>query len=412
MDRNDYLGQRVVRDPMRRNYYGHSEDDNERDTPAGFFIRLMARILDCFIYSVISFIIILFQPNINGLIANVIYCFFYYLILIPLLISSGKRATPGKMIYGLAIERISGKRLGFFRALFREFLIGLIGIFTIFIVFSKSKLALHDIILETRVVRKAVSRKLLVPALFLTVAMGVLYVCLGKTIADKTHGFNFQFSYSTQGNFRTQQTSSFDMHNSLNTNNSKPITVETLPKSEVANVAEPVKNYPLLEEVKEGELGYISVGEKNIVVKDFFVKVVDLHNQGLNKKLAPSYYELQMALYDKNLSAKDRQYLSKAQNLTTGSNSAIATLSIQLVDRLKKCSSSNYRTAKIQIKKFAAGYSNVFTPLSLLEKKRLSINCPDYRDATEILFKMQNTFYRKQGQEIEVNLKIRAKINQ
>ena len=73
-----------------------------------------------------------------------------------LFITSKKMATPGKMLFGIHVVDINGKKLTKKRAAARFFAsilsALLLGIGLIMIAFTKEKTALHDLICKTRVV--------------------------------------------------------------------------------------------------------------------------------------------------------------------------------------------------------------------------------------------------------------------
>ncbi len=135
---------------------------------AGFWIRVGAKVLDTLIFGIPIWIIILVVLRIKGMslttpegskMVNMISLpldFIYYGLMVFLLSKFG--ATPGKMILGLKVIRSNSERLTYLRAFCRflsEALSGLIlCIGYIMVAFREDKTGLHDIICDTRVIKK------------------------------------------------------------------------------------------------------------------------------------------------------------------------------------------------------------------------------------------------------------------
>ncbi len=135
---------------------------------AGFWIRVGAKILDGLIFGAPIWIIIFVILRIKGMslttpegskIVNIISLpldFIYYGLMVFLLGKFG--ATPGKMILGLKVIRSDSERLTYLRAFCRllsEFISGAIFcIGYIIVAFRQDKAGLHDIICDTRVIKK------------------------------------------------------------------------------------------------------------------------------------------------------------------------------------------------------------------------------------------------------------------
>lgn len=157
------------------------------DTPyAGFWLRLVALIIDAIVISIIEFVV--FVPllsalglgfigamsemdteepgNIVGLVAAVVAAAGAYWILAKaiqilyysIMESSNSQATLGKMAMGIKVTDMQGGRLDFTRAFLRN-LCKLISDFTMFIGyimagFTEKRQALHDLIAGALVVKK------------------------------------------------------------------------------------------------------------------------------------------------------------------------------------------------------------------------------------------------------------------
>ncbi len=148
---------------------------------AGFWIRLVANIIDSFVIGALSMIIVIPAIIVMILIASMmdssgnnssgagaIICCLYCLILILVIVgqwlyfawfeSSKYMATPGKMLLGLIVTDMDGNRLTFSKATLR--LIAKILTNAIFylgyicIAFSSKKQGLYDMIAGTLVVKK------------------------------------------------------------------------------------------------------------------------------------------------------------------------------------------------------------------------------------------------------------------
>ncbi len=137
---------------------------------AGFWIRVAAKLLDCLIFGGTSWAIIIAILVITGTgfsianpesittintISGPLNILFYGLMVFFL----GRfGATPGKMILGLKVIKSDSGRLTYLRAFCRllsEILSGFILLIGyIMVAFTEEKKGLHDIICDTRVIRK------------------------------------------------------------------------------------------------------------------------------------------------------------------------------------------------------------------------------------------------------------------
>jgi uncharacterized RDD family membrane protein YckC len=117
--------------------------------------------------------------------AMIISGLFYFLVLTPLMISSGYRASPGKIIAGIVVTDLNGRNLSFSRAVFRELAkypcILTAGIGFILIGFTEKKQGLHDFLALTVVTPRSEAYLLtnLVPANTITSSRRLLF---GKAI--------------------------------------------------------------------------------------------------------------------------------------------------------------------------------------------------------------------------------------
>ena len=133
---------------------------------AGFWLRLVAYIIDTAIVAVLVFVLAAVgilpvssnpeaEPLLSAvnLIAEVIALLYW-----SLFEASAVQATPGKLAVGIRVTDTAGARLGFGRALLRNvlkilsFLILLIGY--LMAAFTRRKQALHDLMAGTLVVRR------------------------------------------------------------------------------------------------------------------------------------------------------------------------------------------------------------------------------------------------------------------
>jgi uncharacterized RDD family membrane protein YckC len=116
---------------------------------AGFFLRFVAWVLDSFILAIPTGVLVYLIPAIHP----VLYIWLYY----AYMESSAYQATLGKMLLGIKVTDLKGKRITFLRATGRYFgkiLSGLIlGIGFLMIVFTEKKQGLHDIIAKCLVVK-------------------------------------------------------------------------------------------------------------------------------------------------------------------------------------------------------------------------------------------------------------------
>lgn len=131
--------------------------------PAGFWVRLLAGLIDSLIVIFASFIIavvlfreqvldILRSPNFDQLILLLILV--YHTVLVAIW-----ESTAGKRLFGLFVVRTDGSRIGVGRAVVRflaAVLSGLIlGIGFLMIEFREDRRGLHDLICDTMVIRRA-----------------------------------------------------------------------------------------------------------------------------------------------------------------------------------------------------------------------------------------------------------------
>jgi uncharacterized RDD family membrane protein YckC len=143
---------------------------------AGFWIRLLAYVIDVFIVNVIfaflfvilillMYVVTLFFSLTNETFATfvVMPILFLFIFATPwlyfaLMESSPKQATLGKMAVGIKVTDMNGKRIGFGRATGRHFakiLSGIIlGIGYLMIAFTEKKQGLHDIMSGCLVIKK------------------------------------------------------------------------------------------------------------------------------------------------------------------------------------------------------------------------------------------------------------------
>ncbi len=149
----------------------------EQYDAAGFWIRLVARLIDGLILVFFQGIIVVFLGLKNPLIgmkmnsdpAAVINAYaalmqssmmmvqFAIGLLYEVLFLGLLGATPGKLMIGLKVISSEGEPIGVFRAFFRYFafnLCGLCGIGYLMAAFTENKRALHDMICGTRVVHR------------------------------------------------------------------------------------------------------------------------------------------------------------------------------------------------------------------------------------------------------------------
>lgn len=144
---------------------------------AGFWLRVAAHIVDgAVIYIIASVIMMFFLTSFvtvlttsyffsflrssliylmfTHLIAVVLSILFVLIVMPPLFECSSMQGTIGKYLIGLRVTKIDGKsRIGFFRALIRSFIRGILFIGTIFCSFTQRKQSLHDIFCDTLVIR-------------------------------------------------------------------------------------------------------------------------------------------------------------------------------------------------------------------------------------------------------------------
>lgn len=132
------------------------------DPTAGFWVRLPAFIIDNFIVVFVYVIVlaILFREdtsdfidssnfeNLLGLASTVYFTAFIAV----------WTTTAGKRLFGLYVVRTDGSRVGFGRALARSIATGLssliLGIGFLMVAFREDKRALHDLICDTKVIKR------------------------------------------------------------------------------------------------------------------------------------------------------------------------------------------------------------------------------------------------------------------
>ena len=121
---------------------------------AGFWVRLVAFIIDAVLLAVVGFVLGLFIDNTSteSLVSTVVGWLYY-----AGMESSVRQATLGKSAMGLAVTDLSGGRISFLRATGRYFakiisaIILLIGF--IMVAFTAKKQGLHDMLAGTLVVK-------------------------------------------------------------------------------------------------------------------------------------------------------------------------------------------------------------------------------------------------------------------
>lgn len=121
---------------------------------AGFWIRVVAAIIDGIVLAVVQFILNLFIDDFTARnLTNTVIGWLYY----AGLESSARQATVGKMALGLAVTDLQGNRISFLRATGRYFakilsaIILLIGF--IMVAFTEKKQGLHDMLASTLVIK-------------------------------------------------------------------------------------------------------------------------------------------------------------------------------------------------------------------------------------------------------------------
>lgn len=119
---------------------------------AGFWARFLALLLDCILLGAVSAILSGGNPKIQASI-NLAVGWLYF----AFMESSIKQATLGKMVLGLKVTDIKGKKISFARATGRYFakILSVIILFIGFIIvaFTEKKQGLHDKLAETLVLR-------------------------------------------------------------------------------------------------------------------------------------------------------------------------------------------------------------------------------------------------------------------
>ena len=120
---------------------------------AGFWVRFLAMVLDCILLGAVSTILSGGNNDIQGSISLAVGWLYF-----AFMESSVKQATLGKMVLGLKVTDINGKKISFARATGRYFakILSAIILFIGFIMvaFTEKKQGLHDKLADTLVVRK------------------------------------------------------------------------------------------------------------------------------------------------------------------------------------------------------------------------------------------------------------------
>ena len=121
---------------------------------AGFWVRLVAFIIDAVVLAVVGFVLgLVIADRSTESLASTVVGWLYY----AGMESSARQATLGKMALGLAVTDLQGNRITFFRATGRHFakilsaLILLIGF--VMVAFTEKKQGLHDLLASTLVVK-------------------------------------------------------------------------------------------------------------------------------------------------------------------------------------------------------------------------------------------------------------------
>jgi uncharacterized RDD family membrane protein YckC len=132
-------------------------------TPAGFWIRVAASLLDSVPLLLLLALGFLLAFFVSPKLAWIVYpLYFGYAILLSVVLPALKGTTPGKKMLKLAIvseQTVPGQGLGWATALLR--LVGHIvcqftfGLGYLLVAFTAQKQGLHDLIAKTRVVRRA-----------------------------------------------------------------------------------------------------------------------------------------------------------------------------------------------------------------------------------------------------------------
>jgi len=120
---------------------------------AGFWIRVVASIIDWLIISAVTGLFALLTLGVG-----VVFGFLMPWLYEALLTSSEKQATVGKMAFGLVVTDVEGHRISFARATGRHFAKYISGFILfigfIMVAFTEKKQGLHDMIASTVVVKQ------------------------------------------------------------------------------------------------------------------------------------------------------------------------------------------------------------------------------------------------------------------
>ena len=142
--------------------FGDLSDDFSPHSPAGFWVRSLAYIIDVLIISFASLVIVVVlmgdltsfiieSPRFNNLVA--LLTLVYNTVLIGVCATTG-----GKHQFRLSVVRTDGSQIGPGRALARAIATGLsaiiLGLGFLMVAFRKDKRGLHDLICDTKVIRR------------------------------------------------------------------------------------------------------------------------------------------------------------------------------------------------------------------------------------------------------------------
>lgn len=119
----------------------------------GFWIRVGASLIDSLILILPTFVL---ESSLGavGSVLNIVVSWLYF----ALMESSASQATLGKLVCGLAVTDIHGRRISFGRATGRYFAkilsVLTLGIGFLMVAFMPQKQGLHDVVADTLVIRK------------------------------------------------------------------------------------------------------------------------------------------------------------------------------------------------------------------------------------------------------------------
>lgn len=133
---------------------------------AGFWVRSLAFFLDlCLVYIPLSIVCVV-TVDVDYMEADLFLRFILVILFkiifgtyCGLFLSSSWQATPGKRAFGLYVIKQDGTKVSFLRGFFRctigyFFSNVIFGIGYIMVAFTKNKLSLHDVLLDTYVVKR------------------------------------------------------------------------------------------------------------------------------------------------------------------------------------------------------------------------------------------------------------------